>query len=66
MTSPYLWLLSLLAVGPATMLWRHSFYLIVFCLLFIGTYVWLYASIVRFKSPRWMKMRRERKVSHKH
>jgi UDP-N-acetylmuramyl pentapeptide phosphotransferase/UDP-N-acetylglucosamine-1-phosphate transferase len=64
MTSPYLWLLSLLAVGPATMLWRHSFYLIVFCLLFIGTYVWLYASIVRFKSPRWMIMRRQRKSHH--
>jgi UDP-N-acetylmuramyl pentapeptide phosphotransferase/UDP-N-acetylglucosamine-1-phosphate transferase len=54
MTSPYLWLLSLLAVMPATMLWRHSFLLILFCLLFVATYVWLYASIVRFKSPRWM------------
>ncbi|HXA47069.1 MAG TPA: glycosyltransferase [Burkholderiaceae bacterium] len=54
MTSPYLWLLSLLAVMPATLLWRHSFLLILFCFLFIGTYVWLYASIVRFKSPRWM------------
>jgi len=54
MTSPYLWLLSLLAVMPATMLWRHSFLLILFCLLFVVTYVWLYASIVRFKSPRWM------------
>jgi hypothetical protein len=25
-----------------------------FCLLFIASYVWLYARIVRFKAPRWM------------
>jgi len=54
MTSPYLWLLSLMAVVPATLLWRHSFILILFCLLFVISYVWLYARIVRFKAPRWM------------
>lgn len=60
MTSPYLWLLSLMAVAPATLLWRHGFLLIVFCLIFITTYVWLYASIVRFKAPRWMILRRDK------
>jgi UDP-N-acetylmuramyl pentapeptide phosphotransferase/UDP-N-acetylglucosamine-1-phosphate transferase len=54
LTSPYLWLLSLMAVIPATLLWRHTWALMLFCALFIGTYVWLYARIVRFKAPRWM------------
>lgn len=54
MTSPYLWLLSLMAVIPATLFWRHTWLLMAFCLLFIVSYVWLYARIVRFRSPRWM------------
>jgi UDP-N-acetylmuramyl pentapeptide phosphotransferase/UDP-N-acetylglucosamine-1-phosphate transferase len=53
-TSPYLWLLSLMAVIPATLFWRHTSVLMSFCVLFVGSYVWLYARIVRFKSPRWM------------
>src|SRR5450830_1642275 len=53
-TSPYLWLFSLMAVIPATLFWRHTLPLILFCLLFIGSYVWLYVRIVRFKAPRWM------------
>lgn len=54
MTSPYLWLFSLMAVIPATLLWRHSGMLMLFCFLFIVSYVWLYARIVRFKTPRWL------------
>lgn len=53
-TSPYLWLFSLMAVIPATVFWRNTTALIIFCLLFIVSYVWLYARIVRFKSPRWL------------
>jgi UDP-N-acetylmuramyl pentapeptide phosphotransferase/UDP-N-acetylglucosamine-1-phosphate transferase len=60
MTSPYLWLLSLMAVIPATLLWHHSFILILFCLLFVISYVWLYARIVRFKAPRWMILGRRK------
>jgi len=54
MTSPYLWLLSLMAVVPATAFWRHTWVLMVLSLLFVMSYVWLYARIVRFRSPRWM------------
>jgi UDP-N-acetylmuramyl pentapeptide phosphotransferase/UDP-N-acetylglucosamine-1-phosphate transferase len=57
-TSPYLWLFSLTAVIPATVFWQHTGVLIIFCLLFIISYVWLYARIVRFKSPRWLIWRR--------
>jgi UDP-N-acetylmuramyl pentapeptide phosphotransferase/UDP-N-acetylglucosamine-1-phosphate transferase len=53
-TSPYLWLFSLTAVIPATVFWRHTGPLMFFCLLFIISYVWLYARIVRFKAPRWL------------
>lgn len=53
-TSPYLWLISLLAVIPATVFWESTGALMVFCLLFIISYLWLYGRIVRFKSPRWL------------
>jgi UDP-N-acetylmuramyl pentapeptide phosphotransferase/UDP-N-acetylglucosamine-1-phosphate transferase len=54
MTSPYLWLFSLMAVVPATLFWEHTWVLMVFCGLFVTTYVWLYMRIVRFRAPRWM------------
>lgn len=54
LTSPYLWLISLMAVIPATLLWRHTSLLMIFCALFVTSYVWLYARIVRFRAPRWM------------
>lgn len=54
MTAPYLWLLSLLAVIPATMFWNNVVMLVGFTSIFVVIYVWLYWSIVRFKSPRWM------------
>lgn len=59
LTSPYLWLLSLMAVIPATMFWKNTTALILFCFLFVGSYVWLYARIVRFKSPRWLILRKK-------
>lgn len=58
LTSPYLWTFSLMAVIPATVFWRHTGILICFCLLFVISYIWLYARIVRFKSPRWLIMHR--------
>lgn len=56
LTSPYLWMLSSLAVIPATLFWSRPWVLFAFCLIFIFTYVWLYARIVRFKVPRWMRL----------
>lgn len=61
LTSPYLWMFSLMAVIPATVFWRYTWVLMLFCLLFIASYVWLYVRIVRFKAPRWMI--RHRKIS---
>ncbi|KVO53718.1 glycosyl transferase [Burkholderia ubonensis] len=56
-TSPYLWLLCLLAVGPATLFWRNTVVLFTFVVLFAVMYVWIYACIVRFKVPRWIVVR---------
>jgi hypothetical protein len=61
MTSPYLWLLSLIGVIPATLFWQHTVHLFVFVVVFAATYVWLYVRIVRFKAPRWMVVRRGRR-----
>jgi UDP-N-acetylmuramyl pentapeptide phosphotransferase/UDP-N-acetylglucosamine-1-phosphate transferase len=58
LTSPYLWLLCLIAVVPATLFWRHTVHLFVFVVVFVATYVWLYMRIVHFKVPRWMVVRK--------
>lgn len=51
LTSPYLWVLSSLAILPAILFWRSTPMLVAFVLLFSLTYVWLYRRIVRFKVP---------------
>ncbi len=58
MTSPYLWLLCLLSVIPAVLNWDSTPWLIAFGLLFMLSYVLLYWSIVRFKTPKWLIVRR--------
>jgi UDP-N-acetylmuramyl pentapeptide phosphotransferase/UDP-N-acetylglucosamine-1-phosphate transferase len=60
LTSPYLWLLCLMAVIPATLFWRYTGVLVCFVVLFALLYVWLYVSIVRFKAPKWLIFRRRR------
>jgi UDP-N-acetylmuramyl pentapeptide phosphotransferase/UDP-N-acetylglucosamine-1-phosphate transferase len=57
LTSPYLWILTALAVIPAILFWQYHLVLKGFAVLFIVTYVWLYWAIVRFKSPRWMHLK---------
>ncbi len=54
MTSPYLWLLCLLAAIPAVLFWRNHILLKMFCALFAITYIWIYWAIVRFKTPRFL------------
>ncbi|WP_250526097.1 glycosyltransferase [Caballeronia sp. GAWG2-1] len=54
-TSPYLWTLTLCAVVPATLFSESPVLLGASALLFIATYVWLYAAIVRFHVPAWLR-----------
>jgi len=57
LTSPYLWILTAFAAIPAILFWQYHLVLKGFALLFVVTYVWLYWAIVRFKSPKWMRLR---------
>jgi UDP-GlcNAc:undecaprenyl-phosphate GlcNAc-1-phosphate transferase len=54
-TAPYLWLLTTMAIMPAVLWWNSTAMLICSFILFSITYVWLYRSIVIFKTPKWLK-----------
>jgi UDP-N-acetylmuramyl pentapeptide phosphotransferase/UDP-N-acetylglucosamine-1-phosphate transferase len=53
-TAPYLWILSSIAVIPAVIFWNNHVALKVCSGIFALTYIWLYWSIVRFKTPKWL------------
>ncbi|AVG14640.1 MULTISPECIES: MraY family glycosyltransferase [Chromobacteriaceae] len=58
LTSPYLWALSSVSVVPAMLFWQHTGVLMVFCALFAASYIYLYRMIIRFRTPRWLVLRR--------
>ena len=53
-TSPYLWVLTSLAIIPAILWWQSTPILIGFFILYIFSYIWLYKRIVSFRTPGWM------------
>ncbi len=53
MTSPFLWLLSMLSVVPAVIFWDNSALLLISGLCFGLAYVSLYWRIVRFRTQGW-------------
>jgi UDP-N-acetylmuramyl pentapeptide phosphotransferase/UDP-N-acetylglucosamine-1-phosphate transferase len=55
-TSPYLWLLSSLAVFPAIIWWQTTWILQCFALLFCISYVWIYNAVVKFKTPGFLNL----------
>jgi UDP-N-acetylmuramyl pentapeptide phosphotransferase/UDP-N-acetylglucosamine-1-phosphate transferase len=55
-TAPYFWILTGLSMVPAVLWWQSTPVLMGACLLFTASYVWLYASIVKFKTPRWLHL----------
>lgn len=57
MTSPYLWVLCLSSVVPSVIWWNNTAMLSLFLVIFMVGYVLLYWSIVRFKTPRWLRLR---------
>ena len=48
----------MMSVIPAVLWWNNTFVLTVFLFLFMGSYTLLYASIVRFRTPKWLVFRR--------
>ena len=61
MTSPYLWMLCMLAVVPAMLFWNSTPVLGGFIVLFGVVYTGLYWRIVRFRTPRWLVVRKRRR-----
>lgn len=53
-TSPYLWVLTSLAIIPSIIWWHSTHLLIGFFTLYIFSYVWLYKRIVSFRTPAWI------------
>lgn len=62
LTSPYLWALSSVSVVPAMLFWNKTPVLIGFVLAFMVTYVKLYRMIIRFRTPRWMLLRKSARL----
>jgi UDP-N-acetylmuramyl pentapeptide phosphotransferase/UDP-N-acetylglucosamine-1-phosphate transferase len=56
MTSPYLWMLCMASVVPAMLFWDSTAMLTPLLGLFAVTYIFLYRRIVRFRSPRWLRL----------
>jgi len=53
-TSPYLWILSLLSIIPAVFFWNSTLILSIFFVFFAILYVWLYTSIILYRTPKWL------------
>ncbi len=55
-SSVYLWMLSLIPIVPATFFWNSPYVLGIAALAFAGVYLWIYAAVVRFRTPFWMTL----------
>jgi len=55
-TAPYFWILAGLSIVPAVIWWQSTFMLMVAGVFFIIFYLWLYARVVKFKTPNWMHL----------
>lgn len=60
LTSPYLWVLTIMSVIPAMLFWRHHIILKICVVIFVTIYIYMYVSIVRFKVPNWICIRNDR------
>lgn len=59
LTSPYLWLLCSFSVVPAMLFWNNTWVLLMFVAFFVASYIYLYRLIVRFRTPRWLTLRKD-------
>lgn len=54
-TSPYLWLLSSMAIMPGVLWWHLTCALQLSFFVFCVSHWWIYKSIVQFNTPNWLK-----------
>ncbi|NLC36225.1 MAG: glycosyl transferase [Alcaligenaceae bacterium] len=54
MTSPYLWVLALIGLVPATIWWDNTWMLCASIAAFCWVYIWLYSRLVSWRRPAWL------------
>lgn len=54
MTSPYLWVLALIGLVPATIWWDNAWALCASLAVFCWVYIWLYSRLVSWRRPAWL------------
>ncbi|MNJ73768.1 hypothetical protein D3C77_706070 [compost metagenome] len=54
MASPYMWVLALIGLVPATIWWDNAWALGASLVVFASVYVWLYARLVSWRRPGWL------------
>ncbi|NYT62751.1 glycosyl transferase [Alcaligenaceae bacterium] len=54
MTSPYLWVLALIGLVPATIFWDNAWALCASIAVFCWVYIWLYSRLVSWRRPAWL------------
>ncbi len=57
MTSPFLWVMELMCFIPAVLFWKDTYFLMFFSFCFVIFYTWLYFRIVKFKTPRILRLK---------
>ena len=57
MTSPFLWVMELVCFVPAVLFWKNTYFLMFFSLCFVIFYTWLYFRIVKFRTPRILRLK---------
>lgn len=54
LASPYLWVLTLVGLVPATIWWDNPLILSVSLLVFAAIYLWIYSRLVSWRRPMWL------------
>ncbi len=54
MASPYLWVLALISLVPATVWWDDVAILSLSMTAFAAAYIWLYVRLITWRRPRWL------------
>src|SRR5690625_112096 len=54
LASPYLWVLTLVGLVPATIWWDNPLILLVSLLVFAAIYLWIYSRLVSWRRPMWL------------
>lgn len=54
MTSPYLWVLTLIGLAPATIWWDDPVILCISLVVFAAVYIWIYTRLVLWRRPSWL------------